>query len=41
MASTHVDVDTTAWTLGIPFYGAAASYEGREIVQVKVLSDRR
>lgn len=41
MASTHVDIDSAAWTPGTPFYGPAAVYEGRDIVQLKVLSDRR
>ena len=40
MASTHVDIDKAEWTPGIPFYGAAAVYEGRDIVQLKILSDR-
>ena len=29
------------WTPGIPFYGPAARYDGKDIVQLKVLSDRR
>src|SRR6202022_363987 len=29
------------WTPGIPFYGAAAGYDGKDIVQLKVLSGRR
>jgi hypothetical protein len=41
MASTHVDIEKTEWTPGIPFYGPAASYDGRDIVQLKILSDRR
>lgn len=41
MASTHVDIDSAEWTPGAPFYGPAAIYEGRDIVQLKVLSDRR
>jgi len=41
MVSTHVDIDTAAWTPGVPFYGPAAIYEGKDIVQLKVLSDRR
>lgn len=41
MASTHVDIDSAEWTPGVPFYGSAAIYEGRDIVQLKVLSDRR
>ncbi len=41
MASIHVDVANLEWTSGVPFYGAAAIHDGREIVQLKVLSDRR
>jgi hypothetical protein len=41
MASTHVDIEDAAWTPGTPFYGPAAVYDGKEIIQLKVLSDRR
>src|SRR5712691_5143312 len=41
MASTHVDVASAEWTPGTPFYGPTAVYDGRDIVQLKVLSDRR
>ena len=41
MASTHVDIENAEWTPGIPFYGPAAVYDGKDIVQLKVLSDRR
>jgi hypothetical protein len=41
MASTHVDIENTEWTPGTPFYGPAAIYDGKDIVQLKVLSDRR
>jgi hypothetical protein len=41
MASLHVDYTTMEWTSGVPFYGPAAVHEGRDIVQLKVLSDRR
>jgi len=41
MASTHIDIDTTPWTVGTTFCGPAAIYEGKELVQVKMLSDRR
>jgi hypothetical protein len=41
MASTHIDIDTAPWTIGTAFCGPAAIYEGKEIVQVKMLSDRR
>jgi hypothetical protein len=41
MASTHVDVKNAEWTPGAPFYGPAAVYQGKDIVQLKILSDRR
>ena len=41
MASTHVDVAAAEWTSGVPFYGPAAVHDGKDIVQLKVLSDRR
>ena len=41
MASTHVDIQQAEWTPGTPFYGPAARYDGKDIVQLKVLSDRR
>lgn len=41
MVSTHVDIENAEWTAGIPFYGPAAVYDGKDIVQLKVLSDRR
>jgi hypothetical protein len=41
MASTHIDIDTAPWTIGTAFCGPAAIYDGKEIVQVKMLSDRR
>jgi hypothetical protein len=41
MASTHVDVDHAEWISGTAFCGPGAIYEGKEIVQVKRLSDRR
>ena len=41
MASTHVDIENAEWTSGTPFYGPAAVYDGKEIIQLKVLSDRR
>ncbi len=41
MASLQVDYTTMEWTSGVPFYGPAAVHEGRDIVQLKVLSDRR
>jgi hypothetical protein len=41
MASTHVDVSAAEWTSGVPFYGPDAVFDGKDIVQLKVLSDRR
>src|SRR6201993_3810847 len=41
MVSIHVDIDEAEWTPGIPFYGPAARYDGKDIVQLKILSDRR
>lgn len=41
MASMRVDYTTMDWTSAVPFYGPAAVYDGRDIVQLKVLSDRR
>jgi len=41
MASTHVDPAQAEWTSATPFYGPGAVYDGREIIKLKVLSDRR
>ena len=41
MASMHVDYTTMEWTSAVPFYGPAAVHDGRDVVQLKVLSDRR
>ena len=41
MTSTHIDIDAAPWTVGTVFCGSAAIYDGEEIVQVKLLSDRR
>ena len=41
MASIRVDIDALPWRAGIDFCGPAAVYDGKEIVQVKLLSDRR
>ena len=41
MASMHVDYTTVEWTSAVPFYGPAAVHDGKEVVQLKVLSDRR
>jgi hypothetical protein len=41
MASIRVDADEMEWGPATAFYGPAAVYQGRDIVQLKVLSDRR
>ena len=41
MSSTHVDPTRAEWVSGVPFYGPSAVYDGMDIVQMKVLSDRR
>lgn len=41
MASMRVDHASMEWTSAVPFYGPAAVYEGHDVVQLKVLSDRR
>jgi hypothetical protein len=41
MASLRVDPAQMDWASAVPFYGPAAIQGGRDIVQLKVLSDRR
>jgi hypothetical protein len=41
MASEHVDFAAAEWVSGVRFFGPAAVYDGQDIVQLKVLSDRR
>jgi hypothetical protein len=41
MPTIHVDIANAEWTSAVPFYGPNAIYDGRDIVQLKVLSDRR
>jgi hypothetical protein len=41
MASMRVDYTTMEWSSAVPFYGPAAVYDNKDIVQLKVLSDRR
>ncbi len=41
MASLRVDYHEMEWSSAVPFYGPAAVWQGRDIVQLKVLSDRR
>jgi hypothetical protein len=41
MASIRVDIDALPWRAGTDFCGPGAIYDGKEIVQVKLLNDRR
>ena len=41
MASTHVDYTAMEWASAVPFYGPAAVHDGKDVVQLKMLSDRR
>ena len=41
MASTHVDYNEMEWASAVPFYGPAAVWQGKDVVQLKMLSDRR
>jgi hypothetical protein len=41
MSSIRIDSDQTPWTPGSPLFGAGSIHGGRELVQIKVLSDRR
>lgn len=41
MASIHVDIAETEWTSGLPFYGPGSVHDGKDLVQLKVLCDRR
>lgn len=41
MASLRVDYANQDWSSGVPFYGPAAVHDGRDLVLLKVLSDRR
>ena len=41
MQSISLNTEDMDWTPGSPFYGPGAVFEGREVVQLKVLSDRR
>ena len=41
MSSVHIDIENVEWTSAVPFYGPGAVYHGQEIVQLKVLCDRR
>ena len=41
MASLNVDYAAMDWSEATAFYGSAAVWDGKDIVQLKVLSDRR
>jgi hypothetical protein len=41
MATQRVDHEEMEWASAVLFYGPAAVQDGRDIVQLKVLSDRR
>ena len=41
MSSVHIDIENVDWTSAVPFYGPGAVYHGQEIVQLKILCDRR
>ncbi|MBV8185839.1 MAG: hypothetical protein JOY64_24385 [Alphaproteobacteria bacterium] len=41
MASLHVDYNAMDWSSAVEFYGPNAVHQGKDIVQLKVLSDRR
>jgi hypothetical protein len=41
MATQRVDHSEMEWTSAVPFYGPTAVQDGRDIVQLKILSDRR
>jgi hypothetical protein len=41
MQSINKDVNTIEWGPGTPLFGPGARFAGKDIVQLKVLSDRR
>jgi hypothetical protein len=41
MTSQRIDYNAMEWSSAVPFYGPAACHDGRDIIQLKVLSDRR
>ena len=41
MQSVSLNTEEMDWVPGAPFYGPGAIFEGRDIVQLKILSDRR
>jgi len=41
MQSINLNTEDMDWQPGSPFYGPGAIHQGRDIIQLKVLSDRR
>jgi len=41
MVSIGVDVEAMAWSSATAFYGPQAVYDGKDVIQLKVLRDRR
>jgi hypothetical protein len=41
MVSIHVDIEKLEWAPGSAKYGPAVIHDGKEILQTKILSDRR
>lgn len=41
MSSLRVNIDEVEWTSAVPFYGSGAVHDDQEIVQLKILCDRR
>jgi hypothetical protein len=41
MASRHVNIEAAGWSNAVAFYGPGAVFGGRDIIQLKILSDRR
>jgi hypothetical protein len=41
MTSHRIDYSRMEWASAVPFYGPAAVHDGQDIIQLKVLSDRR
>jgi len=41
LQSLNVDVAALDWQPGSPWYGPGALFEGREVIEIKELSDRR
>jgi hypothetical protein len=41
MQSISVNTEEMDWTSGVPFYGPGATFDGKDVVQLKILSDRR